>query len=153
MSKAQRALERKVVEVRRVRVPMTKLFNGKDFREGLAELDKWRCDNLNEDEILYGRQLKWRVAYGDTEVIVWRYETDAEYDSRQEKNRIAREKREQAALKKAEKERIANERKAKLAEEIKSVTVEKILSSKGWNTEQLARALRLDEKELDKLLK
>lgn len=153
MTKAQKALERKVVEVRRQRVPLTKLFNGKEFREGLADLDKWRCDNLNEDEILYGRKLKWRVSYGDTEVIVWRHETDAEYDARQEKNRVARERREQAALKKAEKERIADERKAKLAEDIKAVTVEKVLAAKGWTTEQLVRALRIDEKDLDKLVK
>ena len=154
MSKELKALERKVIEVRRHRVPLTKLFNGLGFREGLAELDKWRCENFNEDEILYGRHLKWRVSYGEAEVIVWRHETDAEYDARLEKNRIARERREAAAKVKAEKQRKAEEAKAKLAAKIPTLTLDDIMKHKNWSVEDMLRFLKVNEPDVfDKLLK
>ena len=113
MAKKSNPNARKTVEVDRKRIPFWTLFNGKELRDGIAALEKFR-QSFNEQEILYGCKIHVQGSYDEYYAVVTRLETDKEYNDRLEKQRIAREKREAAEAKRA-----ANriEREKKQAEE------------------------------------
>jgi hypothetical protein len=52
----QQQQKRKMVEVDRKRVPLRKLFHGKEIRDAAAALEDYRL-KLNEAEFLYGAKI------------------------------------------------------------------------------------------------
>ena len=113
--------KRKMVDCGRKRVPLRKLFHGKEIRDAAAALEEFRL-HLNEAEFLYGAKITLQMdAYGECIAVAKRPETDSEYNTRLEKVK-------QAAIAKAERERlkaIADEaKKAKQAEDQKKRTLE-----------------------------
>lgn len=103
--------ERKLVDIAKKRIPMKKMLHGKEIREAMAELEKFR-QRYNEQEFFYGAKVYLQVDnYGDTYAIVRRPETDKEYNERiAEANRLMEIKlarQEAARIRKEEKERRA----------------------------------------------
>lgn len=92
------ALKRKMVECNRKRVPLKKLFHGKEIRDAAAALEEFRL-HLNEAEFLYGAKITLQMdVYGECIAVAKRLETDSEYNTRLEKLK-------QAEIAKAERER------------------------------------------------
>ena len=118
--------KRKMVEVDRKRVPLRKLFHGKEIREAAAALEDYRL-KLNEAEFLYGAKITLTMdSYGECVAVAKRLETDKEFEARLEKARLAEEaKKEREARKVIEAEfraAAAAERQRKQAiETLKSV--------------------------------
>ena len=75
---------RKEVEIARKRVPLRKLFHGKEIREAMAEMEKFR-QQFNEQEFFYGAKVTLLMVEGDVIASVRRLETDKEYEKRLEK--------------------------------------------------------------------
>jgi inorganic pyrophosphatase/exopolyphosphatase len=105
--------ERKIVEIKKLRIPMVKLLNGKDIRTAAKNLEDFRL-KMKEEEILLGATLTVkRDAWNDDfHLVATRPETDQELAERLEKERLAAE-----AKKKREAERKAKEEKAKAERE------------------------------------
>ena len=102
-------VERKLVEIGRKRVPLKKLLHGKEIREGMAELEKFR-QQFNEQEFFYGARVYLEVAdYDRIDAVCKRPETDKEYDARMEeiraKEQLKREREERRKIKEAERQR------------------------------------------------
>jgi hypothetical protein len=113
--------ERKLVDIAKKRIPMKKMLHGKEIREGMAELEKFR-QQYNEQEFFYGAKVYLHMDnYGDTYAIVRRPETDKEYNERiAEANRLMEIKmarQEAARIRKEEKERKAEAKARKEAEQ------------------------------------
>lgn len=135
------AVKRKVIEVGRKRIPLRKLFHGKEIRDAAAALEEFRL-KLNEEEFMYGAKLVITMSqYGEATLVAKRPETDSEYNSRVEELRVAAEakkvREENAKLKAAAKavEDAAN-RKAKTIEHLKSLA-----KSNGLTAEDLKSML------------
>lgn len=104
--------ERKLIDIAKKRIPMKKLLHGKDIREGMAELEKFR-QQFNEQEFFYGATVYIQIeSYGDTYAVVRRPETDKEYNHRMTLER----KQAEAKLARAEAARIRKEEKDRRAE-------------------------------------
>jgi hypothetical protein len=90
--------ERLLVEISKQRVPLKQILNGKEIREAMAEMEKFRR-RFNEQEFMLGAKVY--LSYGDYEcwAVIKRLETDREYEQRQQW--LAQE-----AAKKAERARI-----------------------------------------------
>ncbi len=90
--------ERLLVEISKQRVPLKQILNGKEIREAMAEMEKFRR-RFNEEEFMLGAKVY--LSYGDYEcwAVIKRLETDREYEQRQQW--LAQE-----AAKKAERARI-----------------------------------------------
>ncbi len=75
--------ERLLVEISKQRVPLKQIMNGKEIREAMAGLEKFR-QRFNEQEFLLGAKVY--LSYGDYEcwAIIKRPETDKEYKHRQD---------------------------------------------------------------------
>lgn len=118
--------KRKMVDCGRKRVPLKKLFHGKEIREAAAALEEFRL-HLNEAEFLYGAKITLQMdAYGECIAIAKRPETDNEYNARLEKARLdalAKIEREQkkalAAVEKAKRDE--ETRKIRAAQSIKDM--------------------------------
>lgn len=111
---------RKEVEVAHKRVPLKKLFHGKELREAMAELEKFR-QQFNEQEFFYGAKVYLDVSYGEVMAHVRRPETDNEYNKRIELERIEQEAkaerrriREIKAKERAERRRIEEQEQAEV---------------------------------------
>jgi len=100
-----RKQERKTIEIARKRVPLRKLFHGKEIREAAKALEDFRM-NLNEAEFLYGAKITIQMdTYGECTAVAKRLETDKEFADRLEKARLAAEaKVERERLKKLKEE-------------------------------------------------
>lgn len=104
--------ERKLIEIDKKRIPMKRLLHGKEIREAMAELEKFR-QQYNEQEFFYGAKVYLQVGtYGETFAIVRRPETDKEYEKRLKEEQAAAE----AKLRRAEAARIRKEEKARRKE-------------------------------------
>jgi hypothetical protein len=104
--------ERKLIEIAKKRIPMKRLFHGREIREAMAELEKFR-QQYNEQEFFYGAKVYLQVEnYGETYAIVRRPETDKEYEKRMKEEQAAAE----AKLRRAEAARIRKEEKARREE-------------------------------------
>jgi hypothetical protein len=105
--------ERKLIEIKQLRVPMQKLLHNKDIRTAAKNLEDFRL-KMKEEEILLGATLTVRRdTYGnDYWLVATRPETDQELADRLEKERLAAE-----AKKRREAERKAKEEKEKALRE------------------------------------
>jgi hypothetical protein len=112
--------DRKTIQIKKLRIPMVKLINGKDIRTAAKALEDFRL-KMNELEILHGATLtvKYDNWNSDFNLIATRPETDNEMNDRLEKARLAleakqrREAEKKAAEAKREADRvIAEQRKA-----------------------------------------
>lgn len=69
------------VEIKRKRIPLKKILHGKEIREAMADLEKFR-QQFNEEEFFYGAKVYLTFENGEAMAIVRRPETDTEYDKR-----------------------------------------------------------------------
>lgn len=74
--------DRLLVEIGKKRVPLKTLIHGKEIREAMAGLEKFR-QQFNEEEFLLGAKVY--ISYNELEcwAIIKRPETDREYAARQ----------------------------------------------------------------------
>jgi hypothetical protein len=105
--------QRKLIEIKQLRLPMQKLLHNKDIRTAAKNLEDFRL-KMKEEEILLGATLTVRRdTYGnDYWLVATRPETDQEFADRLEKERLAEE-----ARKRREAERKAKEEKARAERE------------------------------------
>ena len=84
--------DRKILQIKKIRIPMVKLLDGKEIREAAKALENYRL-KMNELEILHGAKLtiKRDAWNGDYDLIATRLETDQELADRLEKARLAAE--------------------------------------------------------------
>ena len=112
--------DRMILQIKKIRIPMVKLLDGKEIREAAKALENYRL-KMNELEILHGAKLtiKRDAWNGDYDLVATRPETDQEMADRLEKARKAAEAKQRRAAEKraAEAKReadrvIAEQRKA-----------------------------------------
>lgn len=136
--------ERKLIDIAKHRIPMKKLLHGKEMREAMAEMEKFR-QKFNEQEFFYGGKVYLQVeTYGETYAIVRRPETDKEYNARLEQERKAAE----AKLARAEAKRIRDAERAKRNEEKAQREAEQQRQREIEAVKLAARKLGLTAKEL-----
>ena len=84
--------DRKILQIKKIRIPMVKLLDGKEIREAAKALENYRL-KMNELEILHGAKLtiKRDAWNGDYDLVATRPETDQEMANRLEKARKAAE--------------------------------------------------------------
>ncbi len=135
-------LDRKTVEIKKVRIPLRKLLHGQEIRVASKNLEDFRL-KLLEEEFMLGAKLTVKMEpYGEAILIATRLETDKEFAERLEKARIAAEK-------KAEREKIRQlylEEKAKRDEENRKKNIAKTIRD-------MVKANSLTMDELNELLK
>jgi hypothetical protein len=106
-------LQKKTVELKKMRIPLRKLLHGFEIREASENLKNFRL-KLLEEELMQGAKLTIKVDSfgGDFNLIASRLETDKEFETRIEKARLAAEakKRREAERKAAEAKRAAQAR-------------------------------------------
>lgn len=96
----QQQQKRKMIEVDRKRVPLRKLFHGKEIRAAATALEDYRL-KLNEAEFLYGAKITLTMdSYGECVAVAKRLETDKEFEARLEKARLAEEAKKEREAKK-----------------------------------------------------
>ena len=136
--------ERKLIEIAKHRIPMKKLLHGKEMREAMAEMERFR-QKFNEQEFFYGGKVYLQVeTYGETYAIVRRPETDKEYNTRLEQERKAAE----AKLARDEAKRIRDAERAKRNEEKAQREAEQQRQREIEAVKLAARKLGLTAKEL-----
>lgn len=115
--------KRKMIEIDRKRVPLRKLFHGKEIRDAAKALEDFRL-NLNEAEFLYGGKIKIVMdSYGECVAVVSRPETDKELEARIEKARLAEVAKKEREVKRKQQE---EERKIRQLEDQKKRTLEHV---------------------------
>ena len=135
-------LQKKFVELKKVRIPMRKLLHGFEIREAADNLKNYRL-KLLEEELMQGAKLTVKMdTYGEVMLHASRLETDKEFEARLEAARLAEEaKKERAAKRKlyeAEKaKRDAEVRKQNVAQRAKEMAL-----SNGISVEELTEMLK-----------
>lgn len=140
-------VERKLVEIGRRRFPMKKLIHGKEIREAMEEMERFR-QQFNEQEFFYGARVYLEVAdYDRIDAVCKRLETDKEYDARMEeiraKEQLKREREQRRLAKEAERRRQLEAAAAQAAELQRQRDLQAV--------KDLARKLGLSSKELSEL--
>jgi hypothetical protein len=109
MATRKKTTDRKTIQIKKLRIPMVKLLDGKDIRTAAKNLEDFRL-KMNELEILHGATLtvKYDNWNSDFNLVATRPETDNEMNDRLEKARLAAE-----AKQRREAEKRANEAKRK----------------------------------------
>ena len=107
--------ERKMVTMKTVKVPFTKIFHNRTITEALAELKAWRA-KFAEDEILYKARIRMHFQYGEAAAIIERPETDSELEQRLDIERAKREAKLERQRKKELREKAKAEQAAREAE-------------------------------------
>lgn len=82
--------ERKLVDIARARVPLKQILNGKEIREAMEALEKFR-QKYNEQEFFYGAKVYLTYSQGECMATVKRPETDKELAARLDSERRERE--------------------------------------------------------------
>jgi hypothetical protein len=92
MATRKKTTDRKTLLIKKLRIPMVKLLDGKDIRTAAKNLEDFRL-KMNELEILQGATLtvKYDNWNSDFNLVATRSETDAEMNDRLEKARLAAE--------------------------------------------------------------
>jgi hypothetical protein len=121
MATRKKPADRKIIQIKKLRIPLRKLLDGKEIREAAKNLEDFRL-KMNELEILQGAKLTVKYDNWDSnnfDLVATRQETDAEMADRLEKARLAleakqrREAEKKATEAKREADRvIAEQRKA-----------------------------------------
>ena len=105
MATRKKPADRKTLQIKKLRIPLRKLLDGKEIREAAKNLEDFRL-KMNELEILQGAKLTVKYDNWDStfDLVATRPETDAEMNDRLEKARLALE-----AKQRREAEKKANE--------------------------------------------
>lgn len=141
MKSKSAATDRILVEIGTHRVPLKQILNGKEIREAMAAMEKFR-QKFNEKEFFYGARVYLSYSDGDCWAKVKRPETDKEYAERQAW--LAAE-----AAKKAERARI---RQLKAYEAEQKRIAEAAARQAQEEAQELARALEIAAKHGYKLV-
>ena len=107
MATRKKTTDRKTLQIKKLRIPLRKLLDGKEIREAAKNLEDFRL-KMNELEILQGAKLTVKYDNWDStfDLVATRPETDDEMNDRLEKARLALE-----AKQRREAEKKANEAK------------------------------------------
>jgi hypothetical protein len=123
--------DRKIVQIKSMRIPMVKLLNGKEIRVAAKLLEDFRL-KMKEEEILLGATLTIRrdAWNHDFHLVATRPETDQEMADRIEKARLAAEakKRREAEKKAAEAKR---QEQRRIEEQQKAVEMIRAMAQKA----------------------
>jgi hypothetical protein len=135
-------LQKKFVELKKVRIPLRKLMHGYEIREAAENIKNFRL-KLLEEELMQGAKLTVKLDnYGEMYLHASRLETDKEYEDRLEKYRLA----EEAKKEREEKRKIHEAERAKRAEAERKQTVAKrakeMALSNGISVEELTEMLK-----------
>jgi hypothetical protein len=92
MATRKKTTDRKTLLIKKLRIPMVKLLDGKDIRTAAKNLEDFRL-KMNELEILHGAALTVKYDHwnSDFNLVATRSETDNEMNDRLEKARLAAE--------------------------------------------------------------
>jgi hypothetical protein len=130
--------DRKLVQIKSIRIPMVKLIAGKEIRAAAKALEDFRL-KMKEEEILLGATLTVkRDAWDDAfHLVATRPETDQEMADRLEKARLAAEaKKRREAERKAKEAALAKKRKEE--EQLKAMeTIYKLAREAGLHPRDL----------------
>lgn len=139
---AKSPTDRRVVEMCRKRIPLKKLLNGKELRDGIADMEKFR-QSFNEYEFLYGAKIMVQCSPydGEVNVIVRRPETDKELATRLEKAREAAEAKKAREEKKKLQDRIRKEEALKAEREGALATIRRIAQQQKLSEDDLVDLL------------
>jgi len=137
-----RKLQKKFVELKKVRVPLRKLLHGFEIREAAENLKNFRL-KLLEEELMQGAKLTIKMdTYGEAQLHAARLETDKEFEARLETVRLAEEakkarevKRKLMEAEKAKREVVM--RKLNVAQRAKEMAL-----SNGISIEELTEMLK-----------
>lgn len=135
-------LQKKFVELKKVRIPLRKLMHGYEIREAAENIKNFRL-KLLEEELMQGAKLTVKLDnYGEMYLHASRLETDKEYEDRLEKYRLA----EEAKKEREAKRKIAEAERAKRAEAERKQNVAKrakeMALSNGISVEELTEMLK-----------
>lgn len=136
-------LQKKTIELKKVRIPLRKLFHGVEIRQAAENLKNFRL-KLLEEELMQGAKLTIKVETytNDFNLIATRLETDREFEARIEKARIAAE---QKAEREAKRKLMEEERKKREFEMRKIRAIEHIkdmAKSNGMSLKELTEMLK-----------
>jgi hypothetical protein len=135
-------LQKKFVELKKVRIPMRKLLHGFEIREAAENLKNYRL-KLLEEELMQGAKLIVKMdTSGEVMLHASRLETDKEFEARLEAARLADEaKREREA-----KRKLMAAEKAKREAEMRKINValraKEMALSNGISVEELTEMLK-----------
>jgi hypothetical protein len=92
MATRKKPTDRKTLQIKKLRIPLRKLLDGKEIREAAKNLEDFRL-KMNELEIMQGAKLTVKYETWDStfDLVATRQETDAEMNDRLEKARLAAE--------------------------------------------------------------
>jgi hypothetical protein len=139
--------DRKLVEIKRKRLPLKKLLQGREIRDAMAEIEKFRRQ-FNEQEFLYGGHVYLEVTdYDRIDAVCKRPETDKEYNLRMDGIRA----KEQAKLER-EHNRAIREEQRRLHREAEAARAVEEQRLKDLETmKAMVRKLGLSAKEIEQL--
>lgn len=136
-------IKKKTVELKRVRIPLRKLFHGVEIREAAENLKNFRL-KLLEEELMQGAKLTIKVeAYtNDFNLIATRLETDNEFEARIEKARLALEAKKEREAKRKLMEAEKAKREFEMRKERTAERVIEMVRTNGMTLEELAEILK-----------
>ena len=136
-------LQKKTVELKKVRVPLRKLLHGCEIREAAENLKNFRL-KLLEEELMQGAKLTIKVEQytGEFNSIATRLETDKEFEDRLEKARLAEEAKKEREAKRKLMEAEKKKRDAELRKENVALRVKEMALSNGVSIAELTEMLK-----------
>lgn len=138
--------ERKMVTMKKVKVPFTKIFHNRTITEALAELKAWRA-KYAEEEVLYKARIRMYFQYGDATAIIERPETDQELQERLDLERAKRE----AKLERDRKKELREKAKAEQAAREAELAAERQHENELATFKKLYKKLGLTAKDLESI--
>ena len=132
------ANDRKILQIKKIRIPMVKLLDNKEIREAAKALENYRL-KMNELEILHGATLtiKRDAWNGDYDLVATRPETDQEMADRLEKARLAAEAKQR---REAEKKILEAEKKILEAKRKEEARAKELIKTKDLLIKMAAEA-------------
>lgn len=136
-------LQKKSVELKKVRVPLRKLLHGFEIREAAENLKNFRL-KLLEEELMQGAKLTIKVEQytGEFNLIATRLETDKEFADRLEKARLAEEAKKEREAKRKLMEAEKKKRDAEMRKENVALRVKEMAMSNGISISELTEMLK-----------
>ena len=136
-------LQKKTVELKKVRVPLRKLLHGVEIREAAENLKNFRL-KLLEEELMQGAKLTIKVEQytGEFNLIATRLETDKEFEDRLEKARLAEEAKKEREAKRKLMEAEKKKRDAEMRKENVALRVKEMALSNGVSIAELTEMLK-----------
>lgn len=136
-------IQKKTIELKRVRVPLRKLLHGFEIREAAENLKNFRL-KLLEEELMQGAKLTIKIEAYSSEfnLIATRLETDKEFEDRIEKARLALEAKKEREAKRKLMEAEKAKREFEMRKERTAERVVELVKSNGMTLEELAEILK-----------